>query len=55
MGNLLVDILPDENSCKRVKDWIEENDIMTQLNKIRSTFSNSKGLFNKIIIPDGLI
>jgi hypothetical protein len=44
-----------EESAYKLKKWIEDNDILQKLNDMRTSGTNSKSLFSKIVLPDGLI
>jgi len=42
-------------SAIKLKKWMLEFDILTELNELRVSCTNSKSLFSKIIIPDEII
>jgi len=44
-----------EDIAKLLRNWIVENDILSYLNSIRTSGTNSKALLSKIVIPDGII
>lgn len=44
-----------EEIAKSLKKWIEDNNILSYLNSIRTSGTNSKSLLSKIVLPDGLI
>ena len=44
-----------EDTAKSLKKWIEDNEILTYLNSIRTSGTNSKSLLSKIVLPDGII
>ena len=48
-------IVEDELTAVRLKKWMIDTDVLNQLNKIRTSFVNSKTSLSKIILPDGII
>lgn len=44
-----------EDVAKSLRNWIVENDILSYLNSIRTSGTNSKALLSKIVIPNGIV
>lgn len=48
-------VVDSEQSALNLKEWILENDLLNDLNELRLSSTNSKSLFSKISLPDGII
>jgi hypothetical protein len=48
-------VVPNKQSAINLKNWMLKNDVMTELNELRLSSTNSKSLFSKIPLPDGII
>lgn len=54
-GSVIALVVENENKAKQLQKWIIESGVTDKLNELRVSLTNSKGLFTKIDIPNGII